>query len=44
MLIDILTLFPDMFKGPFDESIVKRAVDKKLVEINIQAGVVVKLP
>jgi len=24
-----------MFKGPFDESIVKRAQDKKLVEINI---------
>lgn len=35
MKIDILTLFPEMFKGPFDESIVKRAVDKKLVEINI---------
>ena len=35
MKIDILTLFPKMFKGPFDESIVKRAVDKKLVEINI---------
>ena len=33
--IDIITLFPDMFKGPFDESIVKRAQDKKLVEINI---------
>ena len=35
MKIDILTLFPEMFKGPFDESIVKRAIDKKLVEINI---------
>jgi len=35
MKIDILTLFPEMFKGPFDESIVKRAVDKKLVEIDI---------
>lgn len=35
MKIDIVTLFPDMFKGPFDESIVKRAQDKKLVEINI---------
>ena len=33
--IDILTLFPNMFKGPFDESIIKRAQDKKLVEINI---------
>lgn len=35
MRIDILTLFPNMFKGPFDESIVKRAQDKGLVEINI---------
>ena len=35
MKIDILTLFPDMFKGPFDESIVRRAMDKKLVKINI---------
>jgi len=35
MKIDILTLFPEMFKGPFDESIIKRAQDKSLVEINI---------
>ncbi len=35
MKIDILTLFPDMFKGPFDESIIRRAQDKSLVEINI---------
>lgn len=35
MRIDILTLFPEMFKGPFDESIVKRARNKKLVEIKI---------
>lgn len=35
MKIDILTLFPEMFKGPFDESILKRAHDKSLVEINI---------
>ncbi|MFA5770888.1 MAG: tRNA (guanosine(37)-N1)-methyltransferase TrmD [Patescibacteria group bacterium] len=33
MKIDILTLFPAMFKGPFDESIIKRAQDKSLVEI-----------
>lgn len=33
--IDIITLFPKMFNGPFNESIVKRAQDKKLVEINI---------
>lgn len=35
MKIDILTLFPEMFKGPFDESIIKRAQVKGLVEINI---------
>jgi tRNA (guanine37-N1)-methyltransferase len=35
MKIDILTLFQEMFKGPFDESIVNRAKKKKLVEINI---------
>ena len=35
MKIDILTLFPDMFSGPFDESIIRRARDKGLVEINI---------
>ena len=28
MEIDILTLFPAMFKGPFDESILRRAQDK----------------
>lgn len=33
--IDILTLFPPMFKGPFEESIIKRAQEKKLVEIKI---------
>ncbi len=33
MRIDILTLFPEMFKGPLSESIMKRAVNKKLVEI-----------
>lgn len=35
MRIDILTLFPKMFSGPFDESIIKRARDKGLAEINI---------
>ena len=34
MKIDILTLFPDMFKGVFDESIIKRAINDKKVEIN----------
>ncbi len=35
MRIDIVTLFPNMFSGPFDESIIKRAVDSGLVEINL---------
>jgi len=35
MKIDILTLFPKMFAGPFDESILRRAQDKSLVEIKI---------
>lgn len=34
MKISILTLFPEMFSGPFDHSIVKKAKEKKLVEIN----------
>ena len=35
MKIDILTLFPSMFDGFISESIIKRAIEKKLVEINI---------
>ena len=35
MKIDILTLFPEMFKGPFGESIIKRAQEKGFVEIKI---------
>jgi tRNA (guanine37-N1)-methyltransferase len=33
MRIDILTIFPAMFTGPFDESIIRRAREKGLVEI-----------
>lgn len=35
MVIDILTLFPEMFTGPFDSSIIKRARDRGLLDINI---------
>lgn len=35
MKISILTLFPKMISGFFEESIVKRAIEKKLVEIEI---------
>ena len=33
MRIDILTIFPEMFQGPFDHSIIKRAKTKGLIEI-----------
>lgn len=35
MRIDILTLFPNMYEGFLTESIIKRAIDKKKVEVNI---------
>ena len=35
MNLDILTLFPEMFESPFGHSIIKRAVEKKLVQIGI---------
>ncbi|MBN1515514.1 tRNA (guanosine(37)-N1)-methyltransferase TrmD [Candidatus Sumerlaeota bacterium] len=35
MKISILTLFPSMFDGPFTESIIKRAVDAEVCEIEI---------
>ena len=34
MRIDILTLFPDMFEGVFGNSILKRAVNKQLLELH----------
>src|SRR6201997_517300 len=33
--IDILTIFPDFFRGPLDYGIVRRARESGLVEINI---------
>ena len=35
MKIDILSLFPNLFEGAFTESIIKRTIEKGLVEINI---------
>lgn len=35
MKIDILTLFPDMFEGFLSESIIKRALEKGIVQINL---------
>ena len=31
--IDVVTIFPDFFKGPLAESLIKRAIEKKLVKI-----------
>ena len=35
MRIDILTLFPQMFQGSFSIGIFKRAIDQKLISINL---------
>ncbi len=35
MRIDIITIFPSMFDGPFSHSIIKRSVDKRLAEIHL---------
>lgn len=35
MRIDILTIFPEMFQGPFNHSIVNRAIDKKKAQIHL---------
>jgi tRNA (guanine37-N1)-methyltransferase len=35
MRIDIITIFPEVFESPFAHSIVRRAIDKKAVEIHL---------
>jgi tRNA (guanine37-N1)-methyltransferase len=35
MKVDIVTLFPKMFAGPFDESIIKRAQEREIIEITL---------
>ena len=35
MRIDVLTLFPAMFAGPLDESIIKRARDAGLLDLSL---------
>ena len=34
MRVDIVTLFPEMFAGPFGDSIIKRAIDKTILDIH----------
>jgi tRNA (guanine-N1)-methyltransferase len=35
MRIDIISVVPDLLKSPFDASILKRAIDRGLVEVHI---------
>ncbi|HHU69758.1 MAG TPA: tRNA (guanosine(37)-N1)-methyltransferase TrmD [Thermoanaerobacterales bacterium] len=35
LIVDVLTIFPDMFIGPFNESIIKKGQEKGLLKINI---------
>ena len=35
MRIDVVTIFPEMFTGPFGASITKRAVDKGILDIHL---------
>lgn len=35
MKIDVVTIFPGIFEGPFKESMIKRAVDQGFVDINL---------
>lgn len=35
MRIDILTIFPQMFEGPFNHSIIQRGINKGLVEVHL---------
>src|SRR5437762_83460 len=36
MKIDVLTLFPEMFQGPLDASIVQRAREKGLLDLRVR--------
>ena len=35
MRIDIITVLPELLRSPFEASIMKRAIDKGLVEVHI---------
>src|SRR5512147_2078087 len=36
MKFDVITIFPDFFRGPFDFGIIRRAKEAGLIEINIR--------
>ena len=35
MIIDIITIFPEMFEGIIKSSIIKRTIEKELITINV---------
>ncbi|KRM90712.1 tRNA (guanosine(37)-N1)-methyltransferase TrmD [Liquorilactobacillus cacaonum] len=35
MRVDILSLFPEMFKGPLQESIIGKAIEKEIIDVEI---------
>lgn len=35
MVFDILTIFPEIFKSPLSESLIKKALDKRLIQIRV---------
>ena len=35
MRIDIISVVPELLSGPFNSSIIKKAIDKKIIQINI---------
>ena len=35
MKIDIITAVPEILSGPFDTSVIKKGIEKNIVEINI---------
>ena len=35
MRIDIITVLPELLKSPFEHSILKRAIDKGLAQVNL---------
>ena len=35
MIFDVITIFPEFFKGPFDYGIIRRGREKGLIEIGV---------
>jgi ATP-binding cassette subfamily C protein len=43
MKIDVITLFPKMFESPFDESIIKRAIKNKILDLKKETNGLLEL-